>query len=487
MLLSGTTAGVRARSPRASRLGSRSDTASSAGPIARGQRTPLGFGHPPGGSLRLAPPPSAPAGTRNPPHMLPPIPRHTLRSRLGARVPRSSPPRARAFSASPAAPIASSSSAPASASSSSASLAELAFPSKPNPTPFEIFHLDHRAPVDPKALKARFYQLSRLYHPDLRPARAGAGGKGKGKAEDGSEKFRQVVEAYEVLKDPRRRAVYLRSGRAGAGGGGGGSGAASWNDQAYSFRRGRPMQYGGTRYGRGEYPSASWDWRLVSLHPSPEATRPPVCVCATDPRSPALILSPPSHSPPSLHSGDPYNPHFRPGASSQTNASTPGWSSSGTLAKNSTVFLVLLTCSALLSPLTFWTTMPESAYAAADSGNSGSPNSLGYDRRHWDAVKNLEKARREAKDGGVAKREAIRSVALGTRRRAGKLSELEEGLTDVFDCLCASHRRRVQEIELERQAQRALATPPVPHPPPPPQLSLPPPSSRSPPPASPVA
>lgn len=109
-------------------------------------------------------------------------------------------------------------------------------------------------------------------------------------------------------------------------------------------------------------------------------------------------------------SGDPYNPHFRPGASSTTNASTPGWSSSGTLAKNSTVFLVLLTFSALLSPLTFWTTMPESTYAAADNGTGGSAMSLGYDRRHWDAVRNLEKARREAKDGGTAKREAIRSV-----------------------------------------------------------------------------
>lgn len=129
------------------------------------------------------------------------------------------------------------------------------------------------------------------------------------------------------------------------------------------------------------------------------------------------------------HSGDPYNPHFRPGASSTTNTATPGWHSSGMLAKNSTVFLLLLTASALLSPLTFWSTMPESMLVAADNGSGGDggdvSGSYGADKRHWAAVRNLERARREAKDGGVAKREAI--------------------------------RRRVQEIEMERQRQRADA------------------------------
>lgn len=248
----------------------------------------------------------------------------------------------------------------------SSSSTDLSFPTKPNPTPFEIFHLDPRAPVDPKALKARYFSLSKIYHPDFRRAREAAAppvvlsrkGKEKEQDEEGHE-FRKIVEAYEVLKDPRKRAVFLRS-RAG-----GGAGSTSgWNDQAYNFSRGRPMPQGGMRYNRGAYPSASWDW-----------------------------------------SGDPYNPHFRPGASNQTNNSTPGWSSSGTLAKNSTVFLVLVTCSALLSPLTFWSTMPESAYSAAENGSAVS---MGYDKRHWDAVRNLERARREAKDGGVAKREAIR-------------------------------------------------------------------------------
>lgn len=192
--------------------------------------------------------------------MNPLIPRSLLQLGPTATLTRAALHPTRAFSASSSSAIFPS--RPAQASTAP----DLTFPSKPNPSPFEIFHLDPRAPVDPKALKARFYQLSRLYHPDLRPqpspTAAGAGpdkgkGKGKGKASDGSEQFRQIVEAYEVLKDARKRGVYLRSGRAGGGGGG----AASWNEQGYNFRRGRPMTYAGTAYGRGEYPSASWDWR----------------------------------------------------------------------------------------------------------------------------------------------------------------------------------------------------------------------------------
>lgn len=163
-------------------------------------------------------------------------------------------------------------------SSSSSALAsasdELRFPTKPNPSPFEIFHLDPKAPIEPKALKARFYQLSRLYHPDLRNQSSPASptsdsstttsgsqakvkgkvqgkGKEKEKEEDGSSEFRQIVEAYEVLRDERKRAVYLRSGRAGPASRGG------WNDPGYNFARGRPMA---NSYARGAYPSAAWDW-----------------------------------------------------------------------------------------------------------------------------------------------------------------------------------------------------------------------------------
>jgi len=52
--------------------------------------------------------------------------------------------------------------------------------------------------ADDDAIRVAYHSLARRYHPD-----AGAG--------SSSEKFRQVVEAYETLSDPRRRALYDRS------------------------------------------------------------------------------------------------------------------------------------------------------------------------------------------------------------------------------------------------------------------------------------
>lgn len=133
------------------------------------------------------------------------------------------------------------------------------------------------------------------------------------------------------------------------------------------------------RSARGAYPSAAWDW-----------------------------------------SGDPYNPHFRPGDPGNSGTRTGGgvgWAGKGAYTSNGTFFLSLLALSLLFTPLTMWSVVPpeltRSSLAVAGIGEEGrrvDNPSTGW-RRHEDAVKALETARREAKEGGKAKREAIRCVS----------------------------------------------------------------------------
>ncbi|MEO0410905.1 MAG: molecular chaperone DnaJ [Pseudomonadota bacterium] len=71
--------------------------------------------------------------------------------------------------------------------------------------------------ADEKALKSAFRKRAMQYHPDRNPGDEAA-----------ELKFKELGEAYEVLKDPERRAAYDRYGHAafeqGMGGGGGGAG-----------------------------------------------------------------------------------------------------------------------------------------------------------------------------------------------------------------------------------------------------------------------
>lgn len=59
-------------------------------------------------------------------------------------------------------------------------------------------------------LKKAFRRLARQYHPDVN------------KSPDAAERFKEVNEAYEVLRDPEKRAAYDRFGHAGVQGNGGG-------------------------------------------------------------------------------------------------------------------------------------------------------------------------------------------------------------------------------------------------------------------------
>ncbi len=77
--------------------------------------------------------------------------------------------------------------------------------------------------VDEGELKKAYRRLAMKYHPDRNPD-----------DESAIEKFKEAKEAFEVLKDPQKRAAYDQFGHAGvnnqAGGGGAGFGGADIND-----------------------------------------------------------------------------------------------------------------------------------------------------------------------------------------------------------------------------------------------------------------
>ena len=76
--------------------------------------------------------------------------------------------------------------------------------------------------ADEGEIKKAYRRLAMKHHPD----RVAAGEK-----EAAEEKFKEITEAYEVLRDPERRATYDRYGEAGLKGGGrsgGGGASGSW-------------------------------------------------------------------------------------------------------------------------------------------------------------------------------------------------------------------------------------------------------------------
>jgi molecular chaperone DnaJ len=101
--------------------------------------------------------------------------------------------------------------------------------------------------ADEGTIKRAYRKLAMQHHPDKNPDDASA-----------AEKFREATEAYEVLKDPQKRAQYDQfghAGPAGAFGGGGGFGGAGFNvdlnDALESFLRNFGLGGFGDKFGGG--------------------------------------------------------------------------------------------------------------------------------------------------------------------------------------------------------------------------------------------
>jgi molecular chaperone HscB len=74
---------------------------------------------------------------------------------------------------------------------------------RPSPDYFEFLGIERRLSIDPRSLEQRFYQLSRLLHPDRYVRRSAT------ERQHSLEATAILNDAYRVLRDPVRRAEYV--------------------------------------------------------------------------------------------------------------------------------------------------------------------------------------------------------------------------------------------------------------------------------------
>lgn len=88
------------------------------------------------------------------------------------------------------------------------------WPRSPNPTPYEIFDINRKAPYT----KHRFYQLVKLYHPDKYHHNSSSSSSSSSSSTSAStpsitpstrlERYRLVIAANDLLSSPSKRALY---------------------------------------------------------------------------------------------------------------------------------------------------------------------------------------------------------------------------------------------------------------------------------------
>src|SRR5690606_8884848 len=91
---------------------------------------------------------------------------------------------------------------------------------------YELLGVDRTA--DAETIKKAYRKLALKYHPDRNEG-----------SKDAEERFKEVTQAYEVLRDPEKRAAYDRYGEAGVKGrgGAGGFGGFDFADAIEIFMR----------------------------------------------------------------------------------------------------------------------------------------------------------------------------------------------------------------------------------------------------------
>jgi molecular chaperone DnaJ len=114
---------------------------------------------------------------------------------------------------------------------------------------YDILGLERGA--DDAALKSAYRKLAMQYHPDRNPGDAAA-----------ESKFKSVSEAYDILKDPQKRAAYDRYGKAAFEQGGfGGGGQAGFSDIGDIFETIFGSAFGGQAGGGRRGPQRGADLR----------------------------------------------------------------------------------------------------------------------------------------------------------------------------------------------------------------------------------
>lgn len=115
---------------------------------------------------------------------------------------------------------------------------------------YAVLEVERGANAD--ELKRSYRRLAMQYHPDRNP--------GDAKAEH---KFKELNEAYDVLKDEQKRAAYDRFGHAAFESGGGGFGGGGFGGGGFGFEGGLgdifEQMFGGGRRGGGERTQAGAD------------------------------------------------------------------------------------------------------------------------------------------------------------------------------------------------------------------------------------
>ncbi|ONH67197.1 J domain-containing protein 1 [Cyberlindnera fabianii] len=82
------------------------------------------------------------------------------------------------------------------------------WPQHRNPSPYDVLNIKPNE-FDKKQLKKKYFEVAKLYHPDLSTNNVLSDHKGSILTDDHKdERFKLVTEAYQLLKDPRKKSMY---------------------------------------------------------------------------------------------------------------------------------------------------------------------------------------------------------------------------------------------------------------------------------------